>query len=93
MPKFTVCNRLTRMVLGEVEVDDPADVLDQLCVQTGSSIEDIALSLGKTVEQAKAALDIIQTEEAAPVLRGPSRPGKRVAKATLAPRRLFQRAS
>ncbi len=65
MPTFQVRNRRTKMVLGEVTVADPADVLNELKDATGSSIEEIALSLGSTVEEATAALDVIEIKSSA----------------------------
>lgn len=84
MPTFQVRNRRTKMVLGEVTVADPADVLDGLKDATGSSIEEIALSLGSTVKEATAALDIIEIKQA---LRPSTR--KRLEFAPLSRRRLF----
>lgn len=84
MPTFQVRNRRTKMILGEVVVDDPATVLDALKDSLDCTIEEIAASLGSTVEEAKAALDII--EMSAPERRG-DRP--KVGRAAPAPRRLF----
>lgn len=82
MPTFQVRNRATKMVLGEVTVEDPTKVLEQLREATGSSIEDIALALGSTLEEAEAALDIV-------VVRGSPPQQRRVRKAEVAslPRR------
>jgi hypothetical protein len=49
--------------LGEVIVDDPGHVLARLAEETGTTIEDIAGSLGKTVEEAKEAIDIVEMPE------------------------------
>ena len=62
MPTFQVRNKRTKIVLGEVIVADPAGVLNELKDATGSSIEEIALALGSTVEEAMASLDIVEVK-------------------------------
>lgn len=94
MPTFQVRNRITRIVLGTVTVEDPEDVLIALAQEAGCDIEDIARSLGKTVEAAKAALDIIQVDEgerefAPPGQRRGKASSSRQGKLPLPPRRLF----
>lgn len=84
MPLFQVRNRRTKMVLGEVEVDDPTAVLDELAASTGTTVEEIAQSLGATIEEAKAALDIAVIRVPL-VLRLSNRPRR----GALPPRRLF----
>ena len=62
MPTFQVRNKRTKIVLGEVTVADPEDVLDGLKDATGSSIEEIAHSLGSTIEEAVASVDIVEVK-------------------------------
>jgi hypothetical protein len=87
VPTFQVINRRAKLVLGEVTVDDPSAVLDALAEMTGTAIEEIAESLGKTVEEAKAALDIVELSEPRPVRH--SERGTRQFKARLSPKRIF----
>ena len=63
MPTYQVRNRRTKMVLGEVSVAEPEMVIDELKDATGSSIDEIARSLGATLEEARAALDIVEVGE------------------------------
>ena len=63
MPKFQVRNSKTRMILGDVIVADPKKVLSTLAEETGTTIEEIAHSLGSTVEEAKATLQIVEVLE------------------------------
>jgi hypothetical protein len=79
MPTFRVQNRVTRIILGEVTVDEPSQVLDALADATGCSIDDIARSLGATLEEAAAALDIVEVRFSNPkpqAVKAPSRPLK-----------------
>jgi hypothetical protein len=86
MPRFQVRNRKTKIILGEVVVADPAQVLDSLAESTGTTIEEIAKCLGSTVDEAKEALDIVEVLEA--TWKGGSG-RKKNATAPLSPRRLF----
>lgn len=90
MQTFLVRNRLTRMTLCEVSVDDPEHVLEAAAQVTGSSIEEIAKSLGRNVEEAMEALDIVPVLNEEPDRR---RRVKRFDKQILAPRRLYAKAS
>ena len=74
MPTYRVINRKTRVMMGEVVSETPDGVLAALADQTDSSIEEIAHSLGKTVDDAKAALDIVEVGPAEP----PARKGVKV---------------
>ena len=56
------------MVLGEVVVETPDEVVGALLDVTGSSMEDLAASLGGTLEEAAAALDIVEVRPAGPVV-------------------------
>lgn len=69
MPRYEVRNKVTRMVLGEVVVDYDEDVLRALAYATQSTVEEIAHSLGKTAEEAKAALEVVLLPDA-PAARG-----------------------
>lgn len=86
MPRFQVRNRKTKMILGEVVVADPAQVLDNLADSTGTTIEEIARCLGSTVEEAKEALDIVEVLEKQWIAQ-PAR--KRAPAAALSRRGLF----
>jgi hypothetical protein len=83
MPRFEVRNKLTMVVMGEVVVEHPEDVLDALAATTQSTVEQIAWSLGKSLEEAKVALEIVEIPE-------PHKPsGKRKLVNALPPRPLF----
>ncbi len=85
MASYEVRNTRSRMVLGTVSVQEPEQVLDALLTETCSTMEDLALSLGKTAEEAAAALDIVEVRDAVPPpARG--RAKGRIAK-TMPPRR------
>ncbi len=84
MPTFQVRNKRTKIVLGEVTVPDETKVLDALASDTGCGIDDVARSLGSTVEDAKAALDIVEVREDTPMPRKPKAEFR-----TLPRRRLF----
>lgn len=79
MPTFEVRNRRSKMVLGEVIVETPEQVIAALLDVTGSSMEDLTASLGGTMEAAVAALDIVEIKPAVaiPEKHQASRPLKR----------------
>jgi len=87
MPMYQVRNRKSRIILGEVVVDDPTHVLSRLAEETGTTIEDIANSLGKTVEEAKEAVDIV--EMAMPHQNRPAASRKRIEFPPLPRRQMF----
>jgi hypothetical protein len=64
MPRFQVRNRVAKVILGEVIVQRPEDVLQALADETGADIEDIARALGTSVEEARAAIEIVEIVEA-----------------------------
>ena len=68
MPTFEVRNRRTKMVLGEVVVERPDEVIDALLDVTGTSVDELASSLGGTLEEATAALDIVEVPPPVPVV-------------------------
>lgn len=78
MPTFQVRNKRTKMILGTVSVADPTEVLAALADTTGTTIDDIATSLGSTVEAAKEALDVVEVRE-------PKTPGGAKKKVDFAP--------
>ena len=65
MPLFQVRNKRAKIILGEVTVDDPSEVLSALADATGTTIDDIALSLGSSAEEAAAALDLVEIKQSA----------------------------
>ena len=67
MPTFEVRSRMSKMVLGEVVVETHDEVVNALLDVTGSSIEDLAASLGGTMEEAVATLDIVEVRPAGPI--------------------------
>ncbi len=67
MASYEVRNTRSRMVLGTVSVQEPEQVLDALLTETCSTMEDLALSLGSTREEAAAALDIVAVPDSPPV--------------------------
>lgn len=81
MPTFQVRNKRTKIILGEVTVEDPAQVLDALVDACGCSIDDVAASLGSTLEEARAALEIVEVLKPEPparmLLKVTTRPLKR----------------
>lgn len=62
MPLVQVRNRKSRVVLGQVWCEDEGDALDALAEASGSSVEEIAMALGKTAEQARTNLEITVVE-------------------------------
>lgn len=69
MRTFEVRNRLTGMVIAEVAVDRPEQVLSRVVEETGSAVEDVAAALGKTMAEIREALEIIETVAEQPLKR------------------------
>ena len=63
MAMFVIRNKRTGVVMGKVTVERPEDALSALAQDTDSSVEEIALSLGRNAQEAGEAIDIVEVDE------------------------------
>ena len=73
MRTFEVRNKLTGMVIAEVAVEHPEQVIDQVIAETGSAIEDVAAALGKDMSEVREALEIVERVGQEAAKKGKSR--------------------
>ena len=83
MKAYEIRNKKTGVIMGQVHTDNYQDVLPTFAEMCGCTIDDIADSLGQSVEEAKAALDIVEIDPRPVVVAVPTRSKQSPAKKTL----------
>ena len=68
MHTYEIRNRRTRMILGEVHVDQPEDALNEWMADSGMTLEDIFSAFGGSMDTVRASLDIVEVEQHGPEL-------------------------
>lgn len=76
MRTYEVRNKRTGMVLGEVRVEQPDEVLNEWMRESGMTLEDVFKALGGSMEAVREALDICEVvaRQATPDERAATRP-------------------